>query len=130
MATSLPLPTVSTALDCTSFTQTVAPFLHQLSLSHIFPLLRREIAPLEWYLSTNPLITAAFFCLAMCAVVFAVAEVNQNYSQVDRLWPILPMVYVGHYTAYSHMADTGDTARIDTLATFVMLWGVCLPLPP
>lgn len=119
------LPRVATLLDCTDLTQTVYPFLHQLSLAHVQSLLRREVSPLAWYTSTNPLVTAVWFALAVSAVVFVAAEINRNYSQVDRLWGLLPTVYIAHFTVYAHLVG-GDTQRLNTLLTFAVLWSARL----
>ncbi|RPA99809.1 DUF1295-domain-containing protein [Choiromyces venosus 120613-1] len=125
MAASLPLPTVSSISEITDFSKTVTPFLHQLSISHIKPLLTGQVPVKEWYLSTNPLITAAHFALAMTLIVLAASEINRNYSQVDRLWSLLPTIYIGHYTLFAHMNGL-DTQRLDTLTAFSLLWSVRL----
>jgi steroid 5-alpha reductase family enzyme len=119
------LPTVQTIHEITEFSKTVSPFLHQLSPSHVLPLLRGEIAPKEWYLSTNPLMTAILFALTLSVLTFISAEINRNYSQVDRLWSMLPALYIAHFTTFAHMKEL-DTQRLDTLATFATLWGVCI----
>ncbi|KAA8894243.1 hypothetical protein FN846DRAFT_975146 [Sphaerosporella brunnea] len=119
------LPTVATPVDCASFSKTVAPYFHQLSLSHLLPLLRGEIAPKEWYLATNPAITAILFALFISLVVFVSAEINRNFSQVDRLWSILPAVYTGHFALWSHLHGI-ESERVDTLAMLVALWSARL----
>jgi steroid 5-alpha reductase family enzyme len=117
------LPQVNSLAECASWSKTVTPFLHQLSLSHILPLLHGDVSPTTWYLTTNPFITGLFFALALSVVVLIVSEVNQNYSQVDRLWSLLPTVYIVHYTAFAHSKGL-PSQRLDTLATFSMLWSV------
>jgi hypothetical protein len=122
------LPTLTTPADCTSFSKTVLPYLHQLSLTHLLPLLCGEISPKEWYLATNPVISAILFALFISLVVFISAEINRNCSQVDRLWSILPALYTGHFALWSHLHGIGSE-RVDTLATLVALWSVCSPPP-
>jgi len=123
------LPAVASLHECANFSQTVSPYLHQLSPTHILPLIRGEISPTTWYLSTNPLMSALLFSLAMSVIVFIASEVNKNPSQVDRLWSILPVVYIGHFAAWARMAGMGSE-RLDTLATFAALWGVSFFLFP
>jgi len=127
MATSLPLPTLSSPSDITDFSKTVTPFLHQLSIPHIQPLLTGQVAVKEWYLSTNPLITALHFALVVALITLAASEINRNYSQIDRLWSLLPAIYVGHYTLFAHMNGL-DTQRLDTLTAFSLLWSVSIKL--
>ena len=66
---------------------------------------------------------AVLFSLAVSVVVFVLAEINRNYSQVDRIWSMLPVVYATHYAVWAH-ANGIPSERVDTLATFVALWGV------
>ncbi|CUS11136.1 unnamed protein product [Tuber aestivum] len=125
MATSLPLPAISSLSDVSDFSKTVTPFLHQLSISHIQPLFTGQVPIKEWYLSTNPLITAAHFALAVTLVVLVFSEINRNYSQVDRVWSLLPSIYIGHYTLFARMNGL-DTRRLDTLTAFSLLWSIRL----
>ncbi|KAF8543958.1 hypothetical protein BDD12DRAFT_725232 [Trichophaea hybrida] len=119
------LPAVTALYDCTDFSQTVSPYLHQLSSAHILPLLRGEVSPTTWYLSTNPLMSALLFSLAMSVTVFVSSQVNRNPSQVDRLWSILPVVYIGHFAVWARLSGL-ETERLDMLATFAGLWGLRL----
>ncbi|KAI5853516.1 hypothetical protein BZA05DRAFT_425406 [Tricharina praecox] len=119
------LPTVSSLVDCTDLTVTVYPYLRQLTPAHVLPLLRGEIAPTQWYLATNPVISAALFALAVSLVVLVAGEITRNCSQVDRLWSLLPVVYAGHYAAWTHLHGI-PSERVDTLATFIGLWGARL----
>ncbi|PWW73559.1 DUF1295-domain-containing protein [Tuber magnatum] len=125
MATPFPLPAVSSLSDVTDFSKTVTPFLHQLSISHVRPLFTGQVPVKEWYLSTNPLITAAHFALAVTLIVLVSSEINGNYSQVDRVWSLLPSIYIGHYTLFARMNGL-DTQRLDTLTAFSLLWSIRL----
>lgn len=122
------LPVLTTLLETTSLSATVYPFLHQFSLSHLLPLLRREADPTEWYLSTNPFISGLHFSIFFSALVLVFSEINRNYSQVDRLWSLLPMFYIGHFTLFAHMKGL-ETERLDTLLMFGCLWSVSHPSP-
>lgn len=120
------LPILTTLSETTSLSATIYPFLHQLSLSHILPLLRREVNPTEWYLSTNPFISGLHFSLFFSVVALVASEINRNYSQVDRLWSILPAFYIAHFTTFAHMKGL-QTERLDTLMMFGCLWSVSCP---
>jgi hypothetical protein len=116
------LPVVHTLTDCADFSKTVAPFIPQLR-----SLLQQPVEawadPQHLYLSTNPLITAFSFSLFLFPLFWIVSEVNQNYSQVDRLWGILPSVFNAHYVMWAHLQGI-PTVRLDTLLMFSMVWSV------
>lgn len=119
------LPAVAGIVDCTSFTTTVSPFLSQLSVAHVQPLLTGKVAPLDWYLSTNPVVSGLLLSLVITLLFFLAQEINQNWSEVDRFWSILPVFYIAHFTLFAHLSDkVVDTQRLDTLLTFATLWGV------
>ncbi|KFX94819.1 hypothetical protein O988_06129 [Pseudogymnoascus sp. VKM F-3808] len=121
------LPAVATFEECADFSQTVAPFIPQL---YELPqqLLKSWKNPdelLELYLATNPLISAVALVLALFPIVWIASEVNRNYSQVDRLWSILPAIFIGHFVAYGHLVGL-DTERLDTMMVAVAIWSARL----
>lgn len=125
------LPVVKTLAECNSFKNTVLPYLPQL---YALPqqLLQSWNNPTELqniYLATNPLITAAAFSLALVPVFLLVSEFNRNYSQVDRMWSLLPTIYNAHYVVYAHMSGL-NTERLDNLIAFSVVWSVGLQLKP
>ena len=74
-------------------------------------------------MATNPLITAFAFSLFLVPIFLLVSEVNKNYSQVDRMWSLLPTVYNAHYVVYAHCAGL-ETQRLDNLLAFSVVWSV------
>lgn len=119
------LPVVKNLLDCANYTTTVEPYLYQLRpLPQIlFESITSPIALKQIYLDTNPLISAFAFSLALGPIFLVAAEINQNYSQVDRFWSILPTVYNVHYAVWAHLAGY-NTGRLDLLAIASALWSV------
>jgi steroid 5-alpha reductase family enzyme len=77
------------------------------------------------YLNTNPLVSSLAFSLVLSVIVLIVAEVNRNYSQVDRLWSVLPAFYIGHYTLWAHLNGL-PTQRLDNVAVFGAVWSARL----
>jgi hypothetical protein len=119
------LPVVKTVHDCSDFQKTVLPYLPQL---YDFPqqLLQSYDNPTELrniYLATNPLITALSFSLFLAPVFLIISEINRNYSQVDRMWSILPTIYNAHYVVYAHLSGL-PTTRLDNLIAFSCVWSV------
>ena len=75
------------------------------------------LGPAEWQ-ALNALITVAALAVAL---TFITGELTQNNSQVDKIWSILPIVYV--WITVSH----GDySPRLLIMAALVTLWGIRL----
>ncbi len=72
-------------------------------------------------LSIEALTTVSKICLVAIAYCFIVGEITNNNSQVDKLWSILPIIYVwvvAHYGSY--------TPRLIVMAGLVTVWGLRL----
>jgi len=89
---TLPLPSVSSLSEVSSYNSTVSPFVPQLyELPGKFLQHATSFNDLKLlYLSTNPLIMAFAISLALSPIFLVISEINKNYSQVDRVWSILP----------------------------------------
>jgi steroid 5-alpha reductase family enzyme len=57
-----------------------------------------------------------------CAFAWVASLVSGDTSWVDRLWSILPAVYLIIFAAHNRF----DSARLDVMAALVTLWGVRL----
>ena len=119
------LPSVSSLDACADFSKTVSPFVPQLyelssQMLQSIPDLQRIK---EIYLFTNPLIFALALALHLAPVFLVVSEYNKNYSQVDRLWSILPTVYNAHFVAYAHLSGL-PTQRLNLLLLLNVVWSV------
>jgi steroid 5-alpha reductase family enzyme len=75
-----------------------------------------------WYWATDPLTTALWICLALTLVCWLASVVTGDYSQVDRLWSILPVAYVLHFAVHAGFAS----ARLVLMSVLAVLWGVRL----
>ena len=120
------LPVLKTAGDCAYFSKTVTPFLYQLRpLPYaIFDSISSPAGLAQIYLDTNPLMSAFAFCLFLAPVFLIISEANRNYSQVDRVWSILPTLYIAHYTLWAHLSGL-PTRRLDVLLLVSCIWSVC-----
>ncbi|KAK2747051.1 hypothetical protein FQN55_005320 [Onygenales sp. PD_40] len=121
------LPAVHAATDCTDFSLTVLAFLPQLtSLPSRLIESGTDIEALKnVYVTTNPFVTAVAFALFLAPVFLIVSEVNRNYSQVDRCWSILPVVYNAHFTIWSRLHQL-PTGNLDTICALSAIWGIRL----
>ena len=52
---------------------------------------------------------------------FVLSTITQNYSQVDKLWSVIPMVYV-----WVICADSGFEPRLVLMASLVSIWAIRL----
>jgi steroid 5-alpha reductase family enzyme len=120
------LPVVKSAIDCSDFSNTVLPYIDQLSAlpQLVFESISDPAALRQIYLNTNPLVSAFAFSLFISPIFLIISEINKNYSQVDRCWSILPTIYNAHYTIYAHMLGL-ETKRLDMLLTASAIWSVC-----
>jgi len=117
------LPVIKASVDAADWALTAKPYL---SLSYLSEAASSFISnPFTAYHLTNPLTTSFLLANAFAAVVFVVAELTGDHSIVDRLWSLIPPIYLVHFTLWSHLAGL-DTTRLDMMATIVVLWGARL----
>jgi steroid 5-alpha reductase family enzyme len=59
---------------------------------------------------------------AVCFITWITSVITKEYSWVDRIWSIIPIVYVWVFAYASSFSD----ARINLMAVLVTLWGARL----
>ncbi|KAG6148324.1 hypothetical protein E4U24_005777 [Claviceps purpurea] len=121
------LPVLKAIEDCGHYSHTVEPFIDQ-----FYQLPGRLVASggsiealHRLYVETNPLVTGFSASLLVAALCLIVSEFNRNYSQIDRLWSILPNLHVLHLALWARMAGLPH-ARIDLVAIFSTAWSIRL----
>ncbi len=67
----------------------------------------------------GPLEIVVVVAAAAALLSWVASLVTRDTSWVDRLWSIVPVVYVGVFAGAAHFAD----ARLDVMASVVTLWG-------
>jgi len=119
------LPLVRSVADCSDFSLTVAPYVYQLYdlPQQLVQSWNNPTELLDIYLRTNPLISGFAFCLFLMPLVLLVSEVNKNYSQVDRLWSLIPTIYNAHFVTYAHLTGL-PTHILDNLIAMSVVWSV------
>ncbi|KAK3322535.1 hypothetical protein B0H66DRAFT_207489 [Apodospora peruviana] len=121
------LPTLHALEDCADWSKTVEPFLPQLYAlpeKLVHAIANRE-SLLKLYVETNPLVSGFAISVFLGAVFLVIAEVNRNYSQVDRCWSLLPTLYIGHFTAWARLAGV-PSQRVDAALLFSSVWSTRL----
>ncbi|KEZ46880.1 DUF1295 domain-containing protein [Scedosporium apiospermum] len=121
------LPTLQTIKECADFHKTVEPFLPQLYdlPQKLLDNYSNRDALVQIYLETNPLISGAAFSIFLGVIFLVTAEVNRNFSQVDRAWSILPAVYNVHFAVWARLA-VEPHSRTDLVALFSIVWSIRL----
>ena len=71
----------------------------------------------------DTLLVLGIICLIAILYCFIVGEISGNNSQMDKLWSILPIIYIW-YIAYR----AGFTSRVVIMAIIITLWGIRLTL--
>jgi steroid 5-alpha reductase family enzyme len=70
----------------------------------------------------QPLTVCLWICAATIVATWLLSVITREYSWVDRIWSISPIVYVWVFAAASGLSD----ARLVLMAVLVTLWGVRL----
>lgn len=122
---AMALPKLGALQDCSDFSKTVAPFLPQLYAlpRQILDTIFNGGSFLKLYMETNPFISGLGISIFLGGVFLVAAEVNRNYSQVDRFWSILPTLYIAHFATWARLAGI-PSRRIDAALLFSTIWSV------
>jgi steroid 5-alpha reductase family enzyme len=70
----------------------------------------------------SPLLVAGIVALVICAFCWIASLITKDTSWVDRIWSIVPVVYVWIFAIGAGLSD----ARLDVMAGLVTLWGARL----
>ncbi|PLB45699.1 putative steroid reductase [Aspergillus steynii IBT 23096] len=126
---ALPLPTIESVKDCASFSHTVLPFLSQLTALperlQLAATAKDVVILKDIYLSTNPFVSALGLTLVFSAYFLVLSEITRNYSQVDRLWSLLPALFNVHFAVWARLSGL-RTQSLDTIAVLSVVWSVRL----
>lgn len=119
------LPILSSLQECSDFSLTVKPFIPQFYElpTRILDNAGSLAALKQVYIETNPLVTGFSASLFLAGIFLIVSEVNRNFSQVDRMWSILPNLYIVHFAAWARLSGLPHN-RLDLLAVFSTIWSV------
>ena len=77
-------------------------------------------------LQVDVLWSTIYIVIGVVAYTFIVGELTNNNSQVDKLWSVVPIIYVWNmfYQAYQHSHVINE--RMLLMAILVTLWGIRL----
>lgn len=119
------LPLLNSLEDCADFGKAVKPYIPQLYAlpEKLLDVFAGRESLLRLYTETNPLISGFAISVALGAVFLVVAEINRNYSQVDRCWSLLPTLYIAHFDAWARLTGL-PTRRLDVALLFSAIWSV------
>ncbi|ORY82042.1 hypothetical protein BCR37DRAFT_347844 [Protomyces lactucae-debilis] len=123
------MPLLYALSDAASFNTTVRPFLKP-DLLNLEDVVFSAGSLWRFYLECNPAVFAFLLCIFNAVLVYTVSEVSRNYSQVDRLWSILPTTYQLHFVIRGYFTGTGKhgllAPRIWIMFLLEFIWTVRL----
>jgi hypothetical protein len=124
---SLAIPVVKRLEQASDWSKVVEPYYDHFwnlpsQLNDVFT--GRETL-LELYVNTNPLVTGFAVSIFLGAVFLVVAEINRNYSQVDRCWSLLPTFYNAHFALWARLAGYPHK-RVDAILFWSLIWSVSI----
>lgn len=70
----------------------------------------------------DPIFIALWILVGVCALTWVLSLITGEHSWVDRIWSIIPVVYVWVFAGAAGLAD----ARLNLMAALVTLWGIRL----
>jgi steroid 5-alpha reductase family enzyme len=70
----------------------------------------------------SPLLVVVIIAIAACTFAWIASLITNTTSWVDQLWSIVPIIYVGVFAGYAHLANV----RLDVMALLITLWGARL----
>ena len=70
----------------------------------------------------NPLLVALYATLGVCVLVWIASVITHDHSWVDRIWSVIPVVYVWIFASAAGLANF----RLDIMAALVTVWGARL----
>jgi steroid 5-alpha reductase family enzyme len=70
----------------------------------------------------DPFFVCLWILAGVCALTWILSLITHEHSWVDRIWSIVPVVYVWVFAGSAGLAD----ARLDLIAALVTLWGIRL----
>jgi steroid 5-alpha reductase family enzyme len=69
-----------------------------------------------------PLHVSFWILIGICAVTWVLSLITREHSWVDRIWSVIPVVYVWVFAAAAGLGD----GRLTLMAGLVTLWGIRL----
>lgn len=70
------------------------------------------LSPQHWYANTEPLSPALTIASIFTGATFILGELTQNWSYVDRVWAVLPVLYSAHFTFHDRWSGAGSVKGI------------------
>lgn len=70
----------------------------------------------------HPFALSLYVLAGICAATWVASLMTREYSWVDRIWSIVPLVYVWIFAAAAGLQD----ARLNLMAALVTVWGIRL----
>ena len=70
----------------------------------------------------TPILLVTLISSAVCVIAWFASLITGDTSWVDRIWSVVPAVYVWVFAGFAHLENT----RLDAMAVIVTIWGARL----
>lgn len=126
---SLPgIPAIAALRDASDWSLVWKPYEHQLlafAPKFLEALTTSTAAVRNLYADTNPLVTGVALYTFLGFFFLITAQVNKNYSQVDRAWSVLPVLNIAHLNLWARTNGVA-TGRLNLALIYATIWGARL----
>ncbi|KAG1171129.1 hypothetical protein G6F70_007122 [Rhizopus microsporus] len=78
---------------------------------------------LTYYQENDALAIATLVSGAVTVIHYLSAEIFRDYSQVDRAWSILPILYAWHFTIHDYLTKEVFNPRLVVASILISIWG-------
>ncbi|KAG0750378.1 hypothetical protein G6F64_002263 [Rhizopus arrhizus] len=80
----------------------------------------------EYYKNYDSFVIASFLSTTLAIIHYISSEITHDYSQVDRAWSFLPVIYAWHFTIHDYLSTGLLNVRLVAASIIISLWGARL----
>lgn len=85
-----------------------------------------QVGILNSYIETDPFVFGVYVMLVISFLCWIVSIIMRNYSQVDRIWSIVPFAYCWHFMIHGYLRYGELNNRLLVMTILTTLWGLRL----
>ncbi|KAK7208403.1 hypothetical protein BZA70DRAFT_254568 [Myxozyma melibiosi] len=94
-------------------------------LEYALSMAKGEVPLKEFFVNSHPYTAAALLHVAVMGLTFVIGTLQDEYSQVDRIWSLLPAFTIIMYTVHSYLNGIA-ASRLWIYTIIVVIWSVRL----
>ena len=86
----------------------------------------KQVGLSDSYRMGDPFVSVVWLMVLVSSLCFVLGLVMRNYSHVDRIWSIIPLVYCWHFLYHAWLNTGLLNERLVVMTALVTVWGVRL----